>query len=210
MRDAVFEERWAIGGFSLLGAFTDLFTDMRANEFACEFVRSKIRSIVHDAEVAAALCPTHPIGCKRLCVDSGYYATYNRANVTLVDVSSAPIERITPHGVRPVAANTRIDMLVLATGFDAFTGPLTRIDLRGRGGQHIRDKWQRRAAELPGPRRGRLSEPVQFGRRGQHVGFHQRDRVDRAPCRLDRRLRAAGCKAHGHTTIEASEEAESH
>ena len=142
MRDAVFEERWVIGGFSLLGAFTDLFTDLRANEYACEFVRKKIRAIVHDAQVAATLCPSHPIGCKRLCVDTDYYATYNRDNVTLVDVNRAPIERIAPHGVVAGGREHAADLLVLATGFDAFTGPLTRIDLRGRGGLHIRDKWQ--------------------------------------------------------------------
>src|SRR4029453_3264997 len=99
-RNAVFEQRWRIGGFSLLGAFNDLFTDLRANEYACEFVRNKIRSIVRDPTVAARLCPTHPIGCKRLCVDTGYYATYNRDNVTLVDASQEPIEGTTHPGGR--------------------------------------------------------------------------------------------------------------
>ena len=142
VRNAVFEERWRIGGFSLLGAFSDLFTDPRANEYACEFVRAKIRGIVRDPAVAARLCPTHPIGCKRLCVDSGYYATYNRDNVTLVDVSKAPIERVTPHGIVVDGFEHKADVLVLATGFDAFTGPLTRIDVRGRGGVSLRDKWR--------------------------------------------------------------------
>jgi cyclohexanone monooxygenase len=141
VRDAVFEERWRVGGFALLGAFSDLFTDLRANEHACEFVRRKIRSIVHDPMVAERLCPKHPIGCKRLCVDTGYYATYNRPNVTLVDIAGAPIERIGAHGVRSGGREHHADTLVLATGFDAFTGPMTRIDLRGRAGQHIRDKW---------------------------------------------------------------------
>src|SRR5262245_28960087 len=141
-RQAQFEERWRIGGFSLLGAFVDTLTDMRANDACAEFVRGKIRSIVRDPAVAELLCPTHPIGCKRLCVDTHYYDTYNRPNVTLVDVSRAPIERIVPHGVVTGAREYRADLLVLATGFDAFTGPLTRIDLRGRGGLHIRDKWR--------------------------------------------------------------------
>jgi len=141
-RQALFEERWQIGGFSLLGAFVDTLTDLRANEACAEFVRGKIRAIVRDPAVASRLCPTHPIGCKRLCVDTGYYDTYNRANVTLVDVSRAPIERIAPHGVVSGGREHRADLLVLATGFDAFTGPLTRIDLRGRGGLHIRDKWR--------------------------------------------------------------------
>jgi len=141
-RNAVFEERWRVGGFALLGAFSDLFTDMRANETACEFVRNKIHGIVRDPQVAAMLCPTHPIGCKRLCVDTGYYDTYNRDNVTLVDVSRAPIERITAHGVHTGGLEHRADMLVLATGFDAFTGPMLRIDVRGRGGLSLRDKWR--------------------------------------------------------------------
>ena len=141
-RDAVFEQRWAIGGFSLLGAFADLLTDPRANELCAEFVRGKIRGIVHDPAVAERLCPSHPIGCKRLCVDTGYYATYNRPNVTLVDVSAQPIDRIAPHGLVSGGREYTFDMLVLATGFDAFTGPLTRIDLRGRAGLHIRDKWR--------------------------------------------------------------------
>jgi len=141
-REALFEQRWAIGGFSLLGAFVDTLTDMRANELCAEFVRGKIRSIVRDPAVAERLCPTHPIGCKRLCVDTGYYDTYNRSNVTLVDVSQHPIERITPDGLVTDGRDHHFDTLVLATGFDAFTGPLTRIDLRGRGGLHIRDKWR--------------------------------------------------------------------
>jgi cyclohexanone monooxygenase len=141
-RNALFEQRWAIGGFSLLGAFADTLTDMRANEACAEFVRGKIRSIVGDPEVAQRLCPTHPIGCKRLCVDSGYYDTYNRPNVTLVDVSQQPIDAITPDGLATGGRPYTFDMLVLATGFDAFTGPLTRIDLRGRDGLHIRDKWR--------------------------------------------------------------------
>ncbi|HEY6511883.1 MAG TPA: NAD(P)/FAD-dependent oxidoreductase [Burkholderiaceae bacterium] len=141
-RNALFEKRWATGGFSLLGTFADTLTDMRANEVCAEFVRGKIRSIVRDPAVAARLCPTQPIGCKRLCVDSGYYDTYNRSNVTLVDVSRDTIERITPHGLRSGGREHRFDTLVLATGFDAFTGPMTHIDLRGRGGVHIADKWR--------------------------------------------------------------------
>jgi len=141
-REALFEERWCVGGFALLGAFVDTLTDPRANDACAEFVRGKIRSIVRDPAVAQVLCPTHPIGCKRLCVDTGYYDTYNRDNVTLVDVGAAPIECVTAHGLVTGGRAHRTDMLVLATGFDAFTGPLTRIDLRGRAGLHIRDKWR--------------------------------------------------------------------
>lgn len=141
-RDAMFEERWRIGGFGLLGAFNDLIVNPAANALAAEFVRQKIRSIVHDPATAAALCPTHPIGCKRLCVDTGYYAAYNRPNVQLVDLQRAPIETFTPQGLRTGVQDHAFDALVLATGFDAMTGTLLRLDLRGRRGQRIQDHWQ--------------------------------------------------------------------
>jgi cyclohexanone monooxygenase len=141
-RNAVFEQRWQIGGFSLLGAFVDLLTDMRANDYAAEFVRGKIRQIVRDPAIAEMLCPRHPIGCKRLCVDTDYYATYNRPNVQLVDISRQPIDAVSARGVQVGGREHACDLLVMATGFDAFTGPMTRIDLRGRGGLHIQDKWR--------------------------------------------------------------------
>jgi len=145
-REAIFEARWRNGGFSLLGAFADLFTDARANELAAEFVRGKIRVTVHDPDTARLLSPMQPIGCKRLCVDSnGYYETFNRPNVRLVDVSRHPIERITASGVSVNGEEHSLDALVLATGFDAVTGTMMRLDLRGRGGLRIQDKWK------PGP-----------------------------------------------------------
>jgi cyclohexanone monooxygenase len=143
--DAAFEERWRVGGFSLLGAFQDLLLDARANELAAEFVRGKIRGIVRDERTAALLQPRHTIGCKRLCVDTGYYDTYNRDNVRLVDISAGGIEAITPRGLRAAGREFEFDMLVLATGFDAMTGTLMRLDLRGRGGQTIQHKWPRAA-----------------------------------------------------------------
>jgi len=140
-RAARFEERWRTGGFSFLGAFNDLLLDERANALAAEFVRGKIRAIVRDPETARLLSPRQTIGCKRLCVDTGYYETYNRPNVKLVDVSERPIERITPRGLVAGGREYEFDALVLATGFDAMTGTLMRLDLRGRGGRPIRDKW---------------------------------------------------------------------
>jgi cyclohexanone monooxygenase len=141
-REAVFEERWQYGGFALLGAFADLMTDLRANALVAEFVRRKIRATVRDPATAALLSPKQPIGCKRLCVDMGYYETFNRPNVALVDVSGAPIEAITPRGLRSGGREHGFDMLVLATGFDAVTGTLMRMDLRGRDGLRIQDKWR--------------------------------------------------------------------
>ncbi|TMQ10980.1 MAG: NAD(P)/FAD-dependent oxidoreductase [Deltaproteobacteria bacterium] len=141
-REAAFEERWGIGGFSLLGAFPDLLTNLRSNELAADFVRRKIREIVRDPVTASRLCPGYPIGCKRLCVDTGYYDAYNQPGVRLVDIGADPIEAITPGGLRAGGRDHRFDTLILATGFDAYTGPLLRIDLRGRDGLRIEDKWR--------------------------------------------------------------------
>lgn len=142
-REAAFEERWRSGGFAFLGAFQDLMTDDAANALAAEFVRSKIRGTVNDPATARLLCPRHPIGCKRLCVDSaGYYETFNQPNVHLVDIGEQPIDMITPTGLRMQDREFRFDALVLATGFDAMTGTLMRLDLRGRGGLTIQQKWR--------------------------------------------------------------------
>ncbi len=141
-REAAYEERWRIGGFGLLAAFADTLVDPRSNEFAAEFVRNKIRAAVPDPRTAALLCPTHTIGCKRLCIDTDYYITFNRPNVRLIDVNADPIARITPRGVKTTQQEFEVDALVLATGFDAITGTLMRLDLQGRGGVTIQDKWR--------------------------------------------------------------------
>lgn len=136
------ERRWAEGGTNFMSAFTDTAIDEVANEVSAEFVRDRIRSIVTDPETAELLCPTdHPIGTKRICVDTNYYATYNRDNVRLVSIRQTPIERITPSGVRVGGKDYDVDTIVFATGFDAMTGPLNRIEIRGRDGQTLRDKW---------------------------------------------------------------------
>jgi cation diffusion facilitator CzcD-associated flavoprotein CzcO len=140
-RQAQFEARWQVGGFALLGAFNDLMLNEAANAHAAEFVRTKIRAIVRDPDTARLLCPQQSIGCKRLGVDTGYYETYNRANVKLVDVSTQPIDEITTAGLRTNGRDYEFDALVLATGFDAMTGTLTRLDLRGRGDVRIHQKW---------------------------------------------------------------------
>jgi cyclohexanone monooxygenase len=140
-RERVFEDRWDKGGFVFVTAYGDLVVDPRANELAAEFVRKKIRSIVKDPKVAEKLCPTNTFGCKRLCLDTGYFETYNRPNVHLVDISQSPIEEITPKGLRTGGREYELDMIVYATGFDAMTGPLTSIDIRGRAGASLRDAW---------------------------------------------------------------------
>jgi cyclohexanone monooxygenase len=140
-REREFERRWQRGGLSFLGAYMDLMTKEEANHIVAEFVRSKIRKAVDDPAVAELLAPKNTIGCKRLCIDIGYYETFNQRHVKLVDVSNAPIERITPKGVKVGGRDYEVDAIVFATGFDAMTGALNRIDIRGRGGRALREKW---------------------------------------------------------------------
>ena len=135
------KQRWQIGGLGFITAFGDLLFDRNANQTAAEFVREKIREIVRDPAVAEKLSPKQVIGCKRLCVDTGYYATFNRPNVSLVDVSETPIEAITPRGVRVAGVEYEVDAIVFATGFDAMTGALLAVDIRGTGGRPLREKW---------------------------------------------------------------------
>ncbi|MGH7894801.1 MAG: flavin-containing monooxygenase, partial [Candidatus Binatia bacterium] len=106
-----------------------------------EFIRAKIRGIVHDPAVAEALTPQDVVGCKRLCSDTGYYETFNRPNVTLVDVRRSPIEEVTKHGLRTKDAAYELDCIVFATGFDAMTGALMNIDIRGKAGITLERKW---------------------------------------------------------------------
>jgi cyclohexanone monooxygenase len=140
-REAVFEERWANGGLQFLGAFSDLMFDPTANESAAEFVRGKIRELVDDPAAAELLSPRTTIGCKRLCVDTDYYKTFNRPNVTLVDVSQSPVEEITEGGLRVAGEEYPLDAIVSATGFDAMTGALLKIDIRGASGVTLKEKW---------------------------------------------------------------------
>ncbi len=144
-RRAAFDARWDRGGVGFLGTFGDLAIDKAANDTAAEYVRERIREVVKDPAVADLLSPKQVIGCKRLCIDSGYFETFNRPNVSLVDVSSNPIE-ITPQGLRTGdpdhgAADHEFDAIVFATGFDAMTGTLLRMDIRGRDGLTLQEKW---------------------------------------------------------------------
>ncbi|MGI8689673.1 MAG: flavin-containing monooxygenase [Thermomicrobiales bacterium] len=141
-RQRAYEARWERGGFGFTSAFADLSTNEEANETAAAFVRARIRDIVRDPAVAEALSPRdHPIGTKRLPLDTDYYDTFNRENVTLVDVRKNPIEAITPDGLRTRDAAYALDRIVFATGFDAMTGALLAIDIRGRAGSTLKQKW---------------------------------------------------------------------
>jgi len=122
---------------------TDLLIDKESNETASEFVRRKIRATVKDPRTAELLCPDdHPIGTKRLILDTDYYETYNRDNVTLVDIRSRPIKEITPTGLRTTDSEYALDAIVFATGFDAMTGAMKEIDIRTDAGISIREKWE--------------------------------------------------------------------
>src|SRR5215475_5698983 len=138
-RTREYERRWQRGGLAFLGAYKDLMVDQAANDTAAEFVRDKIRQKVRDPMVAELLAPKNTIGCKRLCVDTGYFETFNRSNVRLIDVSETPIETITPRGVKVRGREYPADAIVLATGFDAMTGALLGIDIRGRSGTALRE-----------------------------------------------------------------------
>ncbi len=141
-RLATYEERWRLGGSGFLGAFNDIMTNREANDTMAEFVRNKIRQTVKNPVTAEILCPkTHPIGTKRLCVDSGYFETYNRDNVELVDISQTPIDRLTPRGLTVNGRDFEFDAIVFATGFDAMTGTLFNVDIRGRDGLELKTKW---------------------------------------------------------------------
>jgi cyclohexanone monooxygenase len=147
-RRAAFEAAWGAGGFTFLsGTFRDLALSEEANATAADFVRSKIDEIVRDPEVAEMLKPrSFPIGTKRLPLDTNYYETFNRPNVTLVDLKRTPVEELTPTGIRTSGGHHEADVIVYATGFDALTGPLEKLGVRGRGGQALKDAW------LEGPR----------------------------------------------------------
>jgi cyclohexanone monooxygenase len=147
-RQQAYEAKWAEGGsFSFLYSYTDLLLSKEANETASEFVRRKIRATVKDAKTAELLCPNdHPIGTKRLILDTDYYVTYNRGNVTLVDIRSRPIEEITSEGLHTADRDYPLDAIVFATGFDAMTGAMKEIDIRTDAGMSVREKWE------PGPR----------------------------------------------------------
>ena len=142
-RELEFERRWAAGGLYFYGSFVDLLMDRRANDTITAFAQRKIREKVRDAAVAELLVPKdYPFGAKRLCADTGYYETFNRPNVRLVDIRTTPIREITENGLRVGDEEIELDVLVFATGFDAMTGALLNIDIRGRDGAKFADCWK--------------------------------------------------------------------
>jgi cyclohexanone monooxygenase len=140
-RRRVYDERWALGGAPFGGSFNDLLLDLDANRTAADYVRERISELVEDPDTAERLKPAHVFACKRPCLDTGYYETFNRANVALVDVAGAPIEALTPRGLRTATREYEVDSIVFATGFDAVTGAVARIDIRGRNARSLKDAW---------------------------------------------------------------------
>jgi cation diffusion facilitator CzcD-associated flavoprotein CzcO len=136
-----YEFRWERGGLSFLGSFSDLLVSKEANDTAAEFIRAKIRDVVNDPAVAATLSPQTIFGCKRLCIDTGYYETFNQPHVSLIDLNRAPIDGITRDGLSAGGKVYEVDAIVFATGFDAMTGALRKIDIRGKGGKRLDEKW---------------------------------------------------------------------
>ena len=142
-REAFWEKLYAEPGFGIWqGNFRDVLTDRKANAALSDFVARKIRQRVRDPEVAERLIPkNHGFGTRRVPLETRYYEVYNQPNVRLVDLNETPIERITPRGVKTSEAEHEFDIIIYATGFDAITGSFDRIDIRGLGGQRLKDKW---------------------------------------------------------------------
>ena len=142
-RTATFQAGWDDGNLvGLIGAYNDILFDKAANDLAAEFIRDKIRATVRDPDIAETLCPfNHPVGTKRPCLDTGYYDTFNKPNVDLVDLRKVDITEITPTGIRTTAGDVECDAIVFATGFDAMTGSLVAVDVEGVGGATLKDVW---------------------------------------------------------------------
>ncbi len=206
-REAAFEARWRIGGFGFLGTYRDILLDEGANALAAEFVRGKIRSVVNDPETARLLSPKQTLGCERLCVADGYCETFNRPNVRLVDVSEHAIDAVTPAGLTTNGREFAFDALVLATGFDAMTGTLMRLDLHGRGGVPIQQKWRAGPLNYLGLMVNGFPNLFNIAGPGSTSAFtnvmvsieHHVDWIADCIAHLD---------ANGHATIEATEAAE--
>jgi cation diffusion facilitator CzcD-associated flavoprotein CzcO len=199
------ERQWVYGGHGMSYLFSDIGTDWATNEVVAEFVREKIRHIVRDPGLAEKLCPEYPIGTRRLCLDTGYYDTFNRDNVTLVDMRETPIEEVTGTGVRTTGSHYEVDLLIFALGFKPFLGAIDRAAVRNERGRSPRDVWGR------GPR-------TVFGvmTPGFPNFFHPTNAGSPSvlgPLFLQNEFHAdwiADCIAHmthsGYTTVEATEE----
>ena len=142
-RASLYEEAWKVGGLRFRATFQDLLVDQAANDTAAEFIRTKIREVVKNPDTAAKLTDIdHPFAAKRPPIDTHYFETYNRDNVSLVDVRAAPIQRITARGIETSEGVHELDIIVFATGFDAMTGPLMKLNIHGRDGVSLNEAWR--------------------------------------------------------------------
>ena len=140
-RQQLYEAGWQQGGFAFYDTFTDLMNNRESNQTAAEFIRAKISQIVQDPERAKLLSPQHIMGCKRPVLEEGYFEAFNRSNVELVDISINPIQAISSNGICLPDREYQLQAIVMATGFDAMTGALTKIDISGLNGLSLRQKW---------------------------------------------------------------------
>ncbi len=142
-REAIYEEYWRDGGLRFRSCFQDLLANKAANDTAAEFLKSKIRQVVEDPATAAILSDIdHPYAAKRPPIDTNYFETFNRDNVSLVDLRANPIECITPDGIKTADGHHDLDIIVFATGYDAMTGPLLQLNIQGRDGVTLQDAWR--------------------------------------------------------------------
>ena len=206
-REALYEAAWAKGGLQFRGAFRDILFDKAANDTASEFLKRKIRAIVKDPATADLLSDIdHPYAAKRPPIDTGYFETFNRDNVSLVDVRSDPIEAITPDGVRTGGREVPLDIIVFATGFDAMTGPLLRMDIRGRGGLKLAKAWE------AGPRNYLGLQVADFPNLFTITGPGSPSVLTNMPVAIEQHAEwitdcIAHMRAHGLSQVETTEEA---
>jgi phenylacetone monooxygenase len=145
-RRKVYEAAWEIGGPAILLSYNDILASEEANETVSEFIRSKIRETVKDPETAQKLSPAYYYGTKRAIIDTDYFETYNRPNVSLIDIKKDPIEKITSKGIQTASGEVELDVIIFATGYDGMTGSLFKMDIRGRDGLSLKEKWENGAA----------------------------------------------------------------
>ncbi|MGI9477251.1 MAG: flavin-containing monooxygenase [Hyphomicrobiaceae bacterium] len=207
-RRKIYEERWRDGGTRFMAAFGDLATNADSNETAAEFVREKIREIVKDPDTADLLAAKdYPIGTKRICVDTRYFETYNLEHVDLIDVREAPVEYLTLDGLHQGGRDHSFDAIVFATGFDAMTGTLDRIDIRGREGLRLRQEWE------AGPKTYLGMMSAGFPNLFMVTGPQSPSVLSNMMVSIEQHVDwMADCIAHieasGHTTIEATRDAQ--
>jgi cation diffusion facilitator CzcD-associated flavoprotein CzcO len=208
-REALFEKLYGEPGFGIwMANFRDVLIDRDANATVTEFMRRKIRQRVTDPVVAEKLIPTnHGFGTRRVPLESGYYEVFNQANVRLVDLRETPIERITPAGIKTSDAEHELDMIIYATGFDAITGAFDRIDIRGRDGRRLREKW------ADGPRTYLGLQIEGFPNLFTLVGPHNAATFCNIPRCVEQNVDWVTAllrhmREHGHVRVEATGEAE--